>query len=383
MFALQKSILLATSTAPGVSAVAVHALAEPARLPDLVPGTVQRVVTCTDAKDVFFAFISSHYSYRRKFDGTVFYDHSGDTDNVNYTRDIVKFGAWGGDEDIDSSAVDHTLGNVNIVDEPEAFATTTITIPVSSLLPTSPTITTTASNSIDQPPPVIPTIASHPDTTTTTNTTATNNLNPSLATKLGLGLGIPLLVFLVVIITACIHRRQRTLQKQRLNTQAPPFDFDAPEMAPVSAADIAAYHGEAVRQYRYGRPRSMLWSEWGPAGGGGGGGIQGYYQGYQVPWGGHVVDPMNNPYQYQYQNQQQEEQDPGGTVGNRSSYDGQDHVFQVTTVRVHQPEQAAQENQRHLVRVSGGLNGGYEEVSPLSSSGSGPPYPRVSAMSGT
>lgn len=272
------------------------------------------------------------------------------------------------------------------------WATETVTTVL--IIPPSPTTTSTPDF---QAPTTIPTIASHPGTDTT---------NTALATKLGLGLGIPLLVLAVAGITACIHRRQRNLQKQRLYKQAPPSDLNAPGLPPVGAADFAAApRGEAVQHYRYGPPRSIFWSEWGPAGGvgGGGGGVgpyddnqvgyvgslgfEGYHQGYQLPWGGHGGETAGSPYQYQYQGQPQEgHQGRGEMPGDSSPYDSQDHVYdvstvQIPTVRIQQPDQAPQEQQDLSVQVSG-LNGGLDEVSPLSSSGSGPPYPRVSAMSG-
>lgn len=116
-----------------------------------------------------------------------------------------------------------------------------------------------------------------------------------------------------------------------------------------------------------------------------------YQQGYQAPWlGQRGVETAGSPYQYWYQEQPLEQprdhDDHGVTAESSSPYDSQDHVYrvpplQIPTVRVQRPNQAPQEHQRLSVRVSSGPNGGLDEVSPLSSSGSGPPY-RVSAMSG-
>lgn len=294
--------------------------------------------------------------------------------------------------------------------------TTILAIPAPSSLPA--TFASTSSSSY-QAPTIIPTTASEPDD----NNTSSNKARSTLATKLGLGLGIPLLVLMVLGITACVHRHQTNRKRQRSYAQAPPFDFNAPEVPPVSAADLAARQDQQQRdeqqreqqeqQQRHNPPRNSDHPQlagWGnPAGGGGGPyddyqvgfvgplGFQGYYQGYQVPWeeeegpdlGGDLGSPR--PRQDQQQHCRYLQQwDRGGAIEDLALHDGQGrrlsqvHVLQVPVIQVRKPEQVPPEHQRRSVRVriSGGLNSGFDEVSPLSSSGSGPPYARVSAISG-
>lgn len=113
---------------------------------------------------------------------------------------------------------------------------------------------------------------------------------------------------------------------------------------------------------------------------------QEYHQGYQVPWDGYeVYNGSPNWYLYPYQYQNQERQDHGNTVQASSPYDdSQGHGYQAPYVQVpvHQPQEAPQDGQQHLTRAGGRPDTGTGEVSPLSSTGSGPPYPRVSVMSG-
>lgn len=319
-------------------------------------------------------------------------------------------------------SISSTLGLVGT--EADSSATTMSTA-TSLIAPSSSSTTSTSNYQAPTTLPTIPTIQpdTNPHPNPNTNTTA------ALATKLGLGLGIPTLVLLVLAITACTHCRQRQRQRQELlyNHQAPPFDFTAPEIPPVTAADLSS-----EQYYCYGPPRSIVWSEWGPAACGGGGkdgngsgigdgigdgmgngavpglyddnqvgyvgpfGFEGYHQGYQARRGGGHGDEAagspDSPYQSQYLEQpgggedEEENQDLRVTAGSASPYDGQDHVYevpalQIPTVRVQKPEQAPQGHQNLSVRISSGPNGCLDEVSPLSSSGSGPPYTRVSAMS--
>ncbi|KAK7705831.1 hypothetical protein SLS64_007779 [Diaporthe eres] len=256
----------------------------------------------------------------------------------------------------------------------------------------------------------------------------------SLATKLGLGLGIPFVVLAVALLTACVYRRQRRLRY----AQAPPFDFNAPEMAPVSAADFApapadyrdhhpapsrgAWQQQEEEQqhqqqaYRYGPLRaSRPWPEWGTGAGAGawngtqtaawdGGGSpyehnqvgfvdrSGPDQSYYYP-GGHKV-PVSSPAPAPGPSPAPGYEDLG------SPYEDRGYAYQVPVVQVHRPQWTPgptrdpdqgqgqgqgrgleQPPRRDVARVSRGLSVN-EEVSPLSSTGSGMPYPRTSAISG-
>lgn len=237
----------------------------------------------------------------------------------------------------------------------------------------------------------------------------------SLATKLGLGLGIPLVVLAVALLTACVYRRQKRLRY----AQAPPFDFNAPEMAPVSAADFAPapadYRdhrpapGRGAQQHAAYRPRSEwstgvnagAWTGARAAAWVGGGGPYGDNRagfvdhsheanhGYYYP-GGHGV-PVSSP-------------DPApGYEDLGSPYEDRGHAYQVPVVQIHRPQWTPgptsgardpgqgqgqgqgrgleQPPRRDVARASRGLSVN-EEVSPLSSTGSGMPYPRTSAISG-
>lgn len=276
-------------------------------------------------------------------------------------------------------------------------------------------------------PTVIPTF---PDGASAPANSSPEAATSSLATKLGLGLGIPFVVFAVALLTACVHRRQRRLRY----AQAPPFDFNAPEMAPVSAADFAptptdyrdhqpapsrGAQQQEQQAYRYGPPReSRPRSDWGPGvnagawngtraaawGGGGGpyddnqvgffdrsGGDQSYYD----P-GGHRM-PVSSPVPASGPSPAPGYEDLG------SPYEDHGHAYQVPVVQVHRPQWTPapapggrdldrgqgqgqgrgleQPPRRDVARVSRGLSVN-EEVSPLSSTGSGMPYPRTSAISG-
>lgn len=210
----------------------------------------------------------------------------------------------------------------------------------------------------------------------------------------------------------------------------------------MSAADLAAagnyrdhhpaHHNEGAQQQQRQQQQAFLyepprvgspWSEWDSGawtgtraaawGGGGGGG--GPYDDNQVGFvdssaedqryyyypGGHVPLPVSHSHPAPA---------PGyGDLG--SPYEDRGHTYQVPAVRVHGPrwEPAAARDpdpdldmdlnqdqdqgrqgqgrgserppQRDAARVSRGLSVN-DEVSPLSSTGSGMPYPRVSAISG-
>lgn len=263
---------------------------------------------------------------------------------------------------------------------------------------------------------------------------ASSNTSPeagasSLATKLGLGLGIPLVVLAVALLTFCTYRRQWRLRY----AQPPPFDFGAPDMAPVSAADFApslaaagAFHPggggshhhannkgarQQQQQHIHHRPGSF-WSEWGtglsPAGGG--------WTGTRAAaWGGgaslddNQVGFVDRSSSYYY-NGATGMPAPGYEEDLGSPYEDRGrHTYQVPVVQVHQPQWTPpaaptapgrdpdrgqgqgqgqgqgrgleQPPQRDLARASRGLSVN-EEVSPLSSTGSGMPYPRMSAISG-
>lgn len=297
----------------------------------------------------------------------------------------------------------------------ETPITTTISIIASSLTRFS---SSSSSISASISPSVIPNFPDGASAPATSSEAGTS----SLATKLGLGLGIPFVVLAVAFITACVYRRQRRLRY----AQAPPFDFGAPEMAPVSAVDFvpaATYRdhqhplrSNGVQQQQqassYRSPvASRRWSELGAEVGtrnawtgtratawGGGGpyddnqvgfvdrssGHQGYYS-----YGGHEI-PVPSP---------------GPAAGYEdigSPYEDRGHTYQVPVVQVHRPQWTPatmrgqdpdqrqgqgqgrgldQPPQRDVARVSRGLSVN-EEVSPLSSTGSGMPYPRMSAISG-
>lgn len=250
----------------------------------------------------------------------------------------------------------------------------------------------------------------------------------SLATKLGLGLGIPLVVLVVALLTAFIYRRQRRLRY----AQAPPFDFSAPEMAPVSAADFtpaANYRDHFPPPGRDTQQRAFTtWSEWGMdawtgtraaawGGGGGGGSLDDNQVGF--------VDHSTGHQGYYYNGSRDVPPGPSPAPGYSdlgSPYEDRGHdTSQVPVVQVHQPQwvpppppagrddassldQSQQGQgqgrglqgqpppppppQRDLARVGSSSRGRLsvnEEVSPLSSTGSGMmPYPRtrVSAISG-
>lgn len=284
--------------------------------------------------------------------------------------------------------------------------------------------------------PSVPTVIPvFPDGASAQDNSSNEAATSSLATKLGLGLGIPLVVLVVALLTAFIYRRQRRLQY----AQAPPFDFSAPEMAPVSAADFtpgANYRDHfppPSRDTQQQQRAFTTWSEWGTGawtgtraaawGGGGGGGSlddnqvgfidhsighQGYY--YNGSRDAPPVSPTRPPPAPGYSD-----------LG--SPYEDRGHdTFQVPVVQVHQPQWVpppaaarddasslgqsqgqgqgqgrgwlggqpapAQQQQRDLARVGSSSRGRLsvnEEVSPLSSTGSGMmPYPRtrVSAISG-
>lgn len=315
----------------------------------------------------------------------------------------------------------------------ETPITTTISIIASSLTRSSSSSTASTSLSVPTVIPTFPDGASSPDTSPTEAATS------SLATKLGLGLGIPSVVLVVAFITVCVYRRQRRLRY----AQAPPFDFNAPEMAPVSAADFApaanyrahfpphrssrdAYHHHPEHQqqaHRYGPPRaSRPWSEWGPGAAwtetratawvGDRGGGRGSLDDNQV---GFVDRSLGDGQGYYYSGTRRDmmpEPAPGyEDLGSPYEDRGRD-TYQVPVVQVHGPQQwtsvptagggdldpdRAQEQglgqgqgqgrgyeyppRRDLARVSRGLSVN-EEVSPLSSTGSGVPYPRMSAISG-
>lgn len=272
-------------------------------------------------------------------------------------------------------------------------------------------------------PTVVPTF---PDGSSAPASSSPEAATSSLATKLGLGLGIPLVVLAVALLTACVYRRQRRLRY----AQAPPFDFNAPEMAPVSAADFAPatagyyrdHNPEGSRgaqqqqqDYRYAPPgESRPWSGWGTGAWTGsrtaawGGGRGTPYDDNQV---GFVDRSLGNNQGYYYPGGQGAPRSPPGPspapgyedLGGPYDEDNWRAYHQVPMVQVHRPQwtpaptredpdqgQAQgpgqgrgleQPPRRDVTRVSRGLSVN-EEVSPLSSTGSGMPYPRTSAISG-
>lgn len=229
------------------------------------------------------------------------------------------------------------------------------------------------------------------------------------------------MVLVVALLTACVYWRQRRLRYAK----APPFDFNAPEMAPVSAADFApaanyrdhfpAPGSRDTQQQvsHYGPPSaSRPWSAW----------ETGAWTGTRAAaWGdgggrplddnqvGFVDRSPGDPQGYHY-NRAREMPDPvPGYEDLGSPYEDRGHnTYQVPVVQVHGPQWtpaaltpggrdldldrgqgqgqgqgrgSGQLPQRDLARVSRRLSVN-EEVSPLSSTGSGVPYPRMSAISG-
>ncbi|KAL1867872.1 hypothetical protein Daus18300_006147 [Diaporthe australafricana] len=219
----------------------------------------------------------------------------------------------------------------------------------------SPSSSSSSSSSTPNITPSVPTVtpifpasgAGAASSSSSSSDTPADATTTSLATKLGLGLGIPFVVVAVALLTACVYRRRRRLRYR----QAPPFDFGAPDMAPVSAADFAPFHGDPQQQhqqqqaYRYGPPRNSLWSAWGAGGAGagvgrsGGGpyddtdsslGYPGRRQWRQVPEQGtppvaHGYEDIGSPYE-----------DRG-----HDTY----HQVQVPVVQVHQPQQGQGQDQ--------------------------------------
>lgn len=114
----------------------------------------------------------------------------------------------------------------------------TINIPSSTSSSSSTTSTQRHADTLTGIQTVVPTYPPFTSSSSSSSSSSSQYRN-SLATKLGLGLGIPLLILLVILLVACLHLHQRRRQKHRLFTQTPPFDFDAPEMVPVSVADFA------------------------------------------------------------------------------------------------------------------------------------------------
>ncbi|KAJ0110090.1 hypothetical protein J7T55_014893 [Diaporthe amygdali] len=277
-----------------------------------------------------------------------------------------------------------TSSNIPSTDVPR---TTTISIIASSL-------TRSSFSSLARITPTVPTVTPILPEGATSDTSRTST--SSLPTKLGLGLGIPLIVLAVALLTACIYRRQRRLHY----SQAPPFDFNAPEVAPVSAADFpSAFHGGHHTQkgtqqqaYRYGPPRDSVWSEWGAGAMTGRSGrsyddnqvgsvdrsrgYHGYEDGREVPEPGPGPSPVQG-----YEDLGSPYEDLG------SPYEDRGHTYLVPAVQVYGPQREPAQTQEQLAprrasaRVSRGLSVN-EEVSPLSSTGSGMPYPRVSGISG-
>lgn len=105
-------------------------------------------------------------------------------------------------------------------------------------------------------------------------------------------------------------------------------------------------------------------------------GYHGYEDGREVP------EPVPGPSPVQgYEDLGSPYEDLG------SPYEDRGHTYLVPAVQVHGPQQAPAQTQERLAprrasaRVSRGLSVN-EEVSPLSSTGSGMPYPRVSGISG-
>lgn len=314
----------------------------------------------------------------------------------------------------------------------ETPLTTTISIIASTL-----THSSASSSSPSNIPPSVPTVIPIFPDGESSEASSSEATTSSLATKLGLGLGIPLVVLAVALLTALIYRRQRHLRY----AQAPPFDFNAPEMAPVSAADFAPPAVAAAQQqnYRRGPPQraNSPWSEWGTGVSAGAwtgtraaawhAGRGSYYDDYQAGF----VDssPGHQEGGFYYYNGArdtrvlsssppawQRYEDIGSPYEDRGSHS----TYQVPVVQVHQPppqwapisptlqvpgRDAAHDDrgqgqgqgqgrgveheqpqlphpQRDLARVSRGGLSVNEEVSPLSSTGSGMPYPRMSAISG-
>ncbi|KAI7775021.1 hypothetical protein LA080_007447 [Diaporthe eres] len=326
----------------------------------------------------------------------------------------------------------------------ETPITTTISIIASSLTRSSSSSPSSSPSTSASISPSVPTVVPNfPDGASAPADSSKEAATSSLATKLGLGLGIPLVVLAVALLTACVYRRQRRLRY----AQAPPFDFNAPEMAPVSAADFAPapvdyrdHHpvpSRGARQqqeeeeeeqqqqqqqqqaYRYGplrasRPRS----EWGAGAGAwtgtrsaalGGGGSPyednhvGFFdrsdpdQSYDFPGGRRV--PVSSPVPAPGPSPAPGYEDLG------SPYEDRGHAYGVPVVQVHRPQWTPaptsgardpgqgqgqgqgqgrgleQPPRRDVARASRGLSVN-EEVSPLSSTGSGMPYPRTSAISG-
>lgn len=306
----------------------------------------------------------------------------------------------------------------------ETPITTTISIIASSLTfsSSSPPSSSPPASISPSVPTVIPTF---PDGSSAPGSSSPEAATSSLATKLGLGLGIPLVVLAVALLTACVYRRQRRLRY----AQAPPFDFNAPEMAPVSAADFApatadfyrdhhpAPSGGAQRQaYSYAPPReSRPWSEWVAGAGAGawtgtrtaawGGGGGSPYDDNQVGFVDHSLGDRG----YYFHSDREAPVPPLGPspapdyedLGSPYDEDRGHAYHQVPVVQIHQPQWTPgpapggrnpdqgqgqgrgleQPPRRDVTRVSRGRSVN-EEVSPLSSTGSGMPYPRTSAISG-
>ncbi|KAG6361731.1 hypothetical protein INS49_009959 [Diaporthe citri] len=318
----------------------------------------------------------------------------------------------GGTEELSKSATTSQPGTITSPSIPstETPMTTTISIIASSLIrssSSSPSSSTSASIS-----PSVPTVVPiFPDGASSDASPSPEAATSSLATKLGLGLAIPLVVLAVALLTACVYRRQRRLRYAR----APPFDFNAPETAPVSAADFApaaADHRDHHPAPRRGAQQQTYRSrsDWGAGVNAGawagtrtaawGGGWSSYddsqvdfvgrshgNQGYYYP-GGHGV-PVSSPVP------------APGYEDLGSPYEDRGHAHQVPVVQVHRPQwtpapardpedqgqglgqgrRLERPPRRDVARVSRGLSVN-EEVSPLSSTGSGMPYPRTSAISG-
>lgn len=123
----------------------------------------------------------------------------------------------------------------------ETPSSTTTSSPrlLSTLVPSPSPQTTEQASSPTRVLTGIQTIVPTYPPTTSSSSSSSSASKSSLATKLGLGLGIPLLVALVLALTACLHARQRRRRRRKLARSAPPFDFDAPEVTPISVADFA------------------------------------------------------------------------------------------------------------------------------------------------
>lgn len=128
-----------------------------------------------------------------------------------------------------SSATGFPVTVRNVERAPQAAATTILTITTASASPLSPATYTFTPTGIQSVVPTYPPFSASSSSTSTTNWS-------SLGTKLGLGLGIPILVLLTLLLTMALHRRQARLAKQHHHHHQ---KSPSPEMATTSPIDPA------------------------------------------------------------------------------------------------------------------------------------------------